>query len=230
MLSCVYPPQADNGLRKYMKHSFYKLVLVTQKQQKPPDEYLRFISICVQNGVSAVQLREKKLSKSNTYTFASQLKDCLSALNTPLIINDDLDLALTIDADGLHLGQDDGDIFQARHCLGPNKILGLSVNTFAQLAQANAYPIDYIGVGAIFPTNSKTEVQTIWGCQALKQAVAISSHRVIAIGGINTNNIDAVLDTGAHGIAAIEAFHHTTAPGPATQLLSDSITNRGHPC
>ena len=175
-------------------------------------------------------LGKKNLGKSNTYTFASQLKDFLSALNTPLIINDDLDLALTIDADGLHLGQDDGDIYQARHCLGPNKILGLSVNTFAQLAQANSHPIDYIGVGAVFPTNSKSKVQTIWGCEALKRAVAISTHRVIAIGGINTNNIDAVLDTGAHGIAAIEAFHQTTTPGPTTQLLSDSITNRGQPC
>lgn len=213
-----------------MKHGFYKLILVTQQAQKSLDEYLRFISICIKNGVTAVQLREKNLGKSNTYTFASQLKDFLSALNTPLIINDDLDLALTIDADGLHLGQDDGDIYQARHCLGPNKILGLSVNTFAQLAQANAYPIDYIGVGAVFSTNSKTMVQTIWGCQALKQAVTLSNHNVIAIGGINTHNIHHVLNTGVHGIAAIEAFHQTTTPGPTTQLLSDSITNRGQPC
>ena len=204
-----------------MKHDFYKLVLITQKLERDLDEYLNFIKLCVHNGVTSVQLREKNLDYTAAFSFALCLKKLLSPLKIPLIINDNLKLALDIDADGLHLGQSDGDVIKARKELGENKILGLTVNSIKQLLEANTLPINYIGVGAIFPTKNKLNIQKIWGYSGLKKAVKKSTHKVVAIGGINLNNINEILDSGTHGIAAIGAFHDSSNPVQTTAKLSN---------
>ena len=206
-----------------MKDNFYKLVLVTQKLERDINEYLSFLKLCIQSGITAVQLREKNLSQADALSFASHLKKLLPLLKIPLIINDNLKLALDINAEGLHLGQNDGDIIQARKTLGPNKILGLTVNSLEQLIKANQLPVDYIGIGSIFPTKNKSHVERTWGCQDLKKAVLKSAHKVIAIGGINLNNAHDVLDAGVHGIAAIDVFHNSSDPGLTTQTLLNLI-------
>ncbi|NRA74263.1 MAG: thiamine phosphate synthase [Rickettsiales bacterium] len=208
-----------------MKNNFHKLVLVTQKLEKNSDEYLNFIKTCIQNGVTAVQLREKNLSYANIVSLSLRLKKLLSIFKIPLIINDNLKLALKINADGLHLGQNDGDIIQARKSLGTNKILGLTVTSIPELMKANELPIDYVGIGAIFPTKNKPNVKNIWGCHNLKEAITKSSHKVIAIGGINLTNAQDVWNTGVHGIAAIGAFHDSTNPSLTTRKLSNLVQN-----
>lgn len=214
-----------------MKDHFYKLVLVTQKSDRDIDEYLNFLRTCVQKGVTAVQLREKNLSFADAVAFASHLKDFLSPFKIPLIINDNLKLALETNAEGLHLGQNDGDVIKARKNLKPNKILGLTVNSFEQLIKANQLPVDYIGIGAIFPTKNKSNLQKIWGCRDLKKAVSRSMHKVIAIGGIDLKNAKDVLRTGVHGLAAIGAFHNATDPGLVTQKLFNLMKKRrSHLC
>ncbi len=199
------------------------LILVTHKGDQPLDAYLKWIDVCVQSGISAVQLREKNLSDQALYQFGQALKATLDLTNTPLIINDNVDLCLKLDAAGVHLGQSDGDPIQAKDRLGADKIIGLSVDTMDQLQKANMLELDYIGVGAIFPTQSKPDVKTIWGLDGLKQAVLNSLHRVIAIGGIHQNNALAVLQTGVSGIAAIRAFHDVNA----WFFINDLIKHRG---
>ena len=213
-----------------MKNNFYKLVLVTQKLEKDINEYLTFLKVCIQNGITSIQLREKNLSFADAFSLASHLKKFLSPFKIPLIINDNLKIAIETNAEGLHLGQNDADIIQARKSLGPNKILGLTVNSFEQLMKANKLPVDYIGIGAIFPTKNKPHVQRVWGCQNLEKAVLKSAHKVIAIGGINLKNASDVLDTGVHGIAAIDVFHNTSSPGLTTKKLFNLIKKSKQSC
>lgn len=193
-------------------------MLVTHQLSIPLEEYLDFISVCLKSGVTCVQLRGKNAKIADLMELGKRLKTLCQSFNVPLIINDNLDLCLILDANGLHLGQDDGDVYMARQKLGPQKILGLSVNALNHITIANTLPLDYIGVGAIFPTQTK-DVQTIWGLAGLNQAVNVSRHPVIAIGGIDESNAQGVMEAGAYGIAAIGAFHNTTTPEKTIRSL-----------
>ncbi len=207
-----------------MKDDFYKLTLVTNRQNIPLDKYLHFIDQCAQSGITAVQLREKKLNYAELLEFGKQLQNILSPYNIPLIINDNVELAFELNAAGVHLGQSDGNILKAREMLGSNKIIGITIDSIEQLLIANTLPIDYVGVGAIFPTNNKSNVATVWGCEGLKQLAALTSHLIIAIGGIDQNNVSQVVQSGAHGIAAIGVFHvDIQNPKTMTQQLRQTI-------
>lgn len=197
----------------------YKLMLVTHREQIPVPQYLKFIEQCAKSGISSVQLREKNSSQDFILHFALQLKDLLKPLHIPLIINDDLDLALEIDAEGLHLGQSDGSIFHAREKLGPDKCLGLSIETEAQLHQANQYPLDYVAASAVFPSRHKSNIKTVWGLDGLGRLAALSTHPVIGIGGIDLQNIQATLAAGAKGAALIGALHLAEDPATMTRQL-----------
>ena len=202
-----------------MKHFAAKLILVTHKNNAPLESYLSFISECAKLGITAVQLREKKASYSELLDFGKALKSVLKPFSIPLIINDHIDLACELDAQGVHLGQSDGSILNARKKLGKNKIIGLSVDTFDQMLLANTLPIDYIGVGSIFQTNSKKDVATFWGVEGLAAMAKLSKYPIIAIGGINENNAAELIKEGAYGVAAIGAFHNTHDLKTTTQKL-----------
>lgn len=196
--------------------------LVTHTQALGSEAYTDFIHTCIQGGVDAVQLREKHLPYADLLDFGKTLKTCLDACSIPLIINDHVALCAELDTAGVHLGQSDGDVSAARKRLGKDKIIGLTVDNLEQLKTANQLPIDYIGIGAIFPSQSKPNVQTHWGITGLCQALALSKHPIIAIGGIDTQNVSAVWQTGVHGIAAIAAFHQAACPETAARILSRS--------
>lgn len=208
-----------------MRKDFYKLMLVTQKEYDNIEGYLNFLSECIKGGITSVQLREKKLPLKDISYFAKILKDFLYQYKIPLIINDNVSLAKEIDADGVHLGQDDGNILEARKILGNDKIIGATVNSKQEIINSNKLPIDYIGVGAIFTTKNKPDVKTIWGCNQLKQVQNITNHKIIAIGGINQKNAANVMQTGIDGIAAIGAFHDSTSPYQDTKNLINIINN-----
>lgn len=210
------------------KKNFYKLTLVTNKNRQPIEPYLEFILTCIKAGITSVQLREKNLSKKDLLSFGHCVKELLDPFNIPLIINDHVNICLELNAAGVHLGQLDEDIISARQILGPEKIIGLSVNTMGQIQHANNLPIDYIGLGAIFRTQSKLNIETIWELSGLKVAVAISSHPIIAIGGINVDNVYAVMKSGASGVAAIGAFHDAADPYMTTQNLITTINKVHH--
>ncbi|MFA6408858.1 MAG: thiamine phosphate synthase [Gammaproteobacteria bacterium] len=206
-----------------MKDQFFKLTLVTSKKDTPLSKYLDFIAICVKSGITSVQLREKNLSFNELFRLGKQLQLVLKPLSIPLIINDNVDLAYQLGADGVHLGQSDGCVVNARRKLGSNKIIGLTVDSPEQLYIANTLPIDYVGVGAVFPSNNKSNVATIWGCEGLKKIAHLSIHPIVAIGGINETNASVVMQAGADGIAAIGAFHDSNDLISTTKNLRSII-------
>lgn len=210
-----------------MKSQFYKLTLVTNKNNSTEDDYFNFIKICAASGITAVQLREKNYSYQALLAFGRKLKHILDDFHIPLIINDDVNLAVELDAHGVHLGQNDGSVIAARNILGPDKIIGLSVDSIENLHIANQLPINYVGIGAIFPSNSKMDIAKIWGIPTLKQATLLSKHPTVAIGGINERNAGDVIATGCNGIAAIEAFHVTNNPEITIKNLRNIVDMKG---
>lgn len=158
-----------------------------------------------------IKVHSNSISNSIYQSIYNSISNSISSsqnLNNPTSQNSIV--SITFQAHGVHLGQSDGNILEARKMLGPNKIIGLSTNTLEEIDHSNTLPIDYIGVGSIFPTANKKDVTTIWQLSGLQQAVKQAKHPIIAIGGINHTNSQAVLSTGIHGIACIGAFHSIT--------------------
>ncbi|MCE2992681.1 MAG: thiamine phosphate synthase [Alphaproteobacteria bacterium] len=203
-----------------MKARSHLLTLVTNKGTKSLANYLQFVKNCIDAGITCVQLREKSYSYEELLCFGRQLKNLLDAYNIPLIINDHVSLCTELDAAGIHLGQSDQDPREARVLLGSHKIIGLSIDNLQQAFLANDLPIDYIGVGAIFYTHSKTDIKTFWGLDGLEKVSSITHHPIIAIGGINLENALSIMYSGASGIAAISAFHDTNHPEISIRKLA----------
>lgn len=215
---------------------FFKLMLVTNQYntlqyKNNVNHYLHLITQCAHAGITSVQLREKNLDYANLFNLGKALQNILSPLGIPLIINDNVDLALALDADGVHLGQTDGCVLDARQRLGKDKIIGLSIDNLdymkKQIETANSLPIDYIGVGAIFPTQTKQDIKHIWGVKNLKKAAALSKHPIVAIGGIQLSNTREIMQSGAKGVAAISIFHDNTA-AETTKNLREIIEDFYH--
>ncbi|GAK24025.1 LOW QUALITY PROTEIN: thiamin-phosphate pyrophosphorylase [Vibrio sp. JCM 19052] len=173
----------------------------------------------VEGGVTMVQVREKHGDVRAFIERAQAVKDILKGTNVPLIINDRVDVALAVDADGVHLGQSDMPATIARELIGPNKILGLSIENEEQLAEAGSLPIDTIGLSAIFATPTKTNTKTHWGIDGLKMALETTSLPIVAIGGINESNIPQLSATGVHGLALVSAICHAEDPKAASEYL-----------
>ncbi|MBA3537003.1 MAG: thiamine phosphate synthase [Tatlockia sp.] len=206
-----------------MTAEFYKLMLVTHRNSQPLSDYLQFIEKCISSGVTSVQLREKEASPSFLQEYALELKTLLDRYNLPLIINDNLELALKINAHGLHLGQTDGCPILARQRLGADKYLGLSIETEADLELANACEVNYVAASAVFPSANKSNLRRIWGLQGLQELAQRSVHPLIAIGGINQQNVGQVMAAGAQGIAVIGVLHEAPAPSLMTRNLRQLV-------
>ncbi len=203
-------------------------MLVTNRQSRPLDDYLQFITCCAVSGITSVQMREKGQDQASLLMFGQQLKMILDPLHIPLIINDDVELALKLNASGVHLGQSDGDPIRARERLGPEAIIGVSIDFEKDVMVANRLPIDYVGVGAIFPSESKKNITTIWGIEGLQQLAPHSKHPIIGIGGIDLHNASEVLEAGADGIAIIGALHQTPTPTQMVHQFCQIIKQRMH--
>ena len=207
---------------------FYQLMLVTNKQNTPLNEYLKFIDTCAKSGITAVQLREKNMPYTELLQFGQKIQAILAPFTIPLIINDNVKLAIALDATGVHLGQTDHCPKKARTQLGKQKIIGVSIDSMDNLLKANQLPIDYVGIGSIFPTKNKSNVVTYWGIEGLQKLAPLSTHPIVAIGGINERNAINIIQAGAHGIAAIEAFHQTMNLPKTTQQLLHMTRGKHH--
>ncbi|EIT7138334.1 thiamine phosphate synthase [Vibrio parahaemolyticus] len=196
----------------------YRLYLVTDDQQDL-STLKHVVRKAVEGGVTMVQVREKHGDVRAFIERAQAVKTILEGTGVPLIINDRVDVALAVDADGVHLGQSDMPAEIARQLIGPNKILGLSIETEDQLAEADSLPIDYIGLSAIFATPTKTNTKKNWGIEGLKMALNTTSLPIVAIGGINETNIPALSATGVHGLALVSAICHAENPTKAAEYL-----------
>ena len=156
-------------------------------------------------GVTFLQLREKTLDEAHFLEEAKELQKLCKEYKVPFIINDNVDIALAMDADGVHVGQSDMEAGDVRAKLGPDKIIGVSAQTVEQAILAEKHGADYLGVGAVFPTSSKDDAQEVdyETLKAICQAVQIP---VIAIGGINAQNVDRLKGSGICGVAVISAI------------------------
>ena len=200
----------------------YRLYLVTDEQQDL-DTLKIVVEEAVIGGVTMVQVREKHGDVRSFLERAMAVKAILQGSGVPLIINDRVDVALAIGADGVHLGQSDMPVEMARRLLGQDKILGLSVENEQQLIDAKSLPVDYLGLSAIFSTPTKTDIKNEWGIEGLAKAVVQSPLPLVAIGGINASNLGAIVATGVDGVALVSAICHAASPRKAAKVLLEQM-------
>lgn len=175
----------------------------------------------LKGGATFIQLREKNLDEEHFLEEAKQLKKLCKKYNVPFVINDNVDIALSIDADGVHVGQSDMEAGNVREKLGPDKIIGVSAQTVEQAILAEKRGADYLGVGAVFPTTSKDDAAEVSHetVKAICEAVKIP---VIAIGGISQKNVKELSNLGLCGIAVISAIYAQPDIETATRKLKEA--------
>lgn len=160
----------------------------------------------LEGGVTFLQLREKDLDDENFYKEAVRLQEMAREYGVPFVVNDNVDIAVRMDADGVHVGQSDMEAGDVRALIGPDKILGVSAQTVEQAVLAEKRGADYLGVGAVFPTGSKDDAVEV-SHETLKAICDAVSIPVVAIGGITVNNTPELAGSGICGIAVISAIY-----------------------
>lgn len=194
------------------------LYLVTNSDGKNEADFLDIIAQACEGGVTLVQLREKEKTGLDYYNLALKVKAITDQFDIPLIIDDRVDIALAVDASGVHLGKEDMPLAAARKIMGSGKIVGATAKTVEQALAAQAAGADYLGVGAIYPTETKvktviTSVETL--CDIIKN-VTIPS---IAIGGLDADNLEILYGSNASGIAVVRAIMNSPNPKEAATQL-----------
>jgi thiamine-phosphate pyrophosphorylase len=188
------------------------LYLVTDRHLSKGRQIEWIVEEAVKGGVTMVQLREKDCSTHEFIELAIRLKQILAPFKVPLIINDRVDVALAVDADGLHIGQSDMPYKMARRLLGREKIIGLSVENMELVQEANDLDVDYIGISPVFSTTTKTDTSAPFGIEGIRQVMSLTRHPAVAIGGINSENATAIMQAGANGIAVVSAICSANNP------------------
>ena len=196
------------------------LYLVTDRPLSRGRDMAWIVREAAAGGVTMVQLREKECSTSEFVALARELKEALRPLGIPLIINDRADVALAVDADGLHIGQSDMPYETARALLGKDKIIGLSVETMDEVVAANALDVDYIGISPVYATPTKTDTLTPFGLAGIDEVMRLSRHRCVAIGGMNRDTIGEVIAHGVEGVAVVSAIVAADSPREASAELA----------
>lgn len=201
------------------------LYVIIDGQQLKEHKYKEVTIQAIRGGAGAIQLREKKLRKKELLKLAREIRQICRENNVLFIMNDYLDAALDCEADGLHVGQEDLPVMTARKLLRPDQLLGCSANTAEQARAAEAEGADHIGVGAIFATGSKNDIEVV-GINRLREIKQAVSLPIVAIGGINKNNAAEVIRAGATAIAVIGAVSGSDNPEQAARELVKAIKEK----
>lgn len=180
------------------------------------------VAAAVSGGVTLVQLRDKHASDAQMVTQAKRLKALLAGSGVPLIINDRLSVALESQADGLHVGQSDTLVQEARHVMDPRAIIGLSINTLEQLQKAPIELLDYVGLGPVFATVSKQDHAQPIGLDGLASLAKACPLPCVAIGGLKAEHAARAKAAGADGIAVISAICGQPDPYQAARAFQVS--------
>lgn len=199
------------------------LYLVTDPDLCGKFGLIETVQAAVAGGVSIVQLRDKHATTAQLISQAKALQPILASHNVPLIINDDVEAAIACDADGIHVGQDDLDVVRVRQQVGPDKIVGLSVETVEAALQVDAGIVDYVGISPIFATQTKGDHKPPVGFDGLEAIVASSPVPSVAIGGLNAGHCKAVFASGAVGIAVVSAICGKDDPHQATAIIRQQV-------
>ena len=182
----------------------YTLYLCTDRKLMSTNTLEEAVEQAILGGCSLIQLREKQSSSREFFEMAKRIKAITDRYRVPLIINDRIDIALAVDAAGVHLGQEDIPAKEARRIMGEEKVIGVSARTVELARKAVEDGADYLGVGAMFATNTKGNAKVI-GKEKLKEIRAAVSIPIVAIGGINHSNAAQLVDTGINGLAVVSS-------------------------
>jgi thiamine-phosphate pyrophosphorylase len=200
-----------------------RLYLVTDQSIAGTRTLADVVAAAVQGGVTCVQLREKQLNTRDFLAQAVLLKQLLSPHGIPLVINDRIDIALACGAEGVHLGQSDMPVMQARQLLPPEVFIGWSVETLADVSRSATLPVDYLGVSPIYATLTKSDAASPWGLEGLRQVRAATALPLVAIGGIHVGNAAELLQAGADGLAVVSALCAASDPREAAAAFRTAM-------
>ena len=181
----------------------YSVYLVTDRRNKTDEEFLNIIEEAIKGGTTIVQLREKTASTKEFYDLALRVKEITSRYDVPLLINDRIDIALAVDSEGVHIGQDDMPADIAREIIGDDKILGVSASTVEEAKKAEIDSADYIGSGAVFPTATKDDADSV------------------SKGGITVENAHTLKGSGIAGFSVVSAIMSAEDPKEASEKLKE---------
>ncbi|MGO8879488.1 MAG: thiamine phosphate synthase [Desulfomonilaceae bacterium] len=203
--------------------STWDVYLVTDTALSRNRSNLEVVKAAVNGGVSVVQLREKRLSAKDFFLRGVEIRELLAEHNVPLIINDRIDLAIALDADGVHLGQSDLPLEIARRILGPHKIIGWSVNDLSQINERSASLVDYFAISPVFFTSTKKDISTPWGTEGVVRARSATPVPLVGIGGIGLDNVSGVILAGLDCVAVVSAIVSADDPLAATESLKRQV-------
>ena len=194
-----------------------RLCLVTDRRLAGGRPLRDIVAAAVRGGATMVQLREKEATTRAFLEEARALKAMLQPLGVAFVVNDRLDIALAIDADGLHVGQDDMPVAEARRLLGPDRIIGLSITEPAQALRADAAAADYLGVGPVYAQQTKEDAAAPLGIEGFRPARRLTRAPIVVIGGLTPENSAPLLAAGADGLAVVSAIGGASDPERAAR-------------
>jgi len=203
--------------------SAWDVYLVTDRAFSRGRSTREIVEAAVRGGVSVVQLREKDLDTREFLEEGRGIREILKDAGVPLIINDRIDIALALDAEGVHLGQSDMPADIARKLLGPDRIIGLSVEEPGHITGHEAAYADYLGISPVFLTPTKTDLEKAWGLDGLREARAMTGLPLIAIGSVRHENARDVIEAGADCVAVVTAITAADDPEQATRRLLKEV-------
>lgn len=201
----------------------YRLCLVTDRGLALGRSLPDVVASAVRGGVTMVQLREKDAPTRDVLNEARALKALLAGSGVPLIINDRIDIALAIDADGVHVGQTDMPVETVRALVGPTKLIGLSITDAAQITAGDVAFADYLGIGPIHPQKTKGDAATPLGLGGFAKLRSMTSKPVLAIGGVKAADVVLLREEGADGVAVVSAIMAAPDPESAARAFIDVL-------
>ncbi len=200
-----------------------KLYLVTDPHLCATFGLLNTVNAAVKGGITMVQLRDKEASTNDRIGVGKELQKILKDTEIPLIINDDVEAALAIDADGIHIGQNDKSTIEIRGKVGKDKIVGLSCETIEDAKAADPALVDYIGISPVFPTPTKSDFNAYIGLDGISDIANATSLPSVAIGGLKREHCGKIFSSGCQGMAVVSAICGKDNPYMETKLLHDEI-------
>lgn len=202
--------------------SIYRLCLVTDRPLAKGRDLAEIVAAAVRGGVTMVQLREKEAETREFLELATALKQLLAPQGVPLIINDRVDIALAVDAEGVHVGQTDMPAEIVRKLLGPGKIVGLSASRPEYVTAPDTQFADYLGIGPVYAQTTKgNALKTPHGPDGFRAMRALTQKPVVAIGGIKPDNAAPVMDAGADGLAVVSAIVSADDPEAVARKFTE---------
>lgn len=201
----------------------WSVYLLTDQRTADGRPLLEVVQAAIHGGATAIQLRAKEMPTREMFQLGQALHEMTQTAGLPLIINDRLDIALALEAEGVHVGQNDLPASLVRRLLGPNRILGVTAETIAQAQQAEQEGADYLGSATVYPTFSKPDAPKPIGVAGLAEVVQAVKIPVVAIGGITLANAAATIEAGAAGVALISAIIGAADPKIATYTLAKVV-------